>query len=492
MNENNTKSTDKQLHEMFISGNNGTSLWEISTVASAAPLCIFLRFVLLFCLPSFNFLSSTWKMFAVDFFFLVLLQHLWLTSLSPYTGILLVTVISVVFMCVALWGWYRPASVDFYKQPLYNKRHTYISYFRAYANVATAICILAVDFPSFPRRFCKTETFGTGLMDMGVGAFVMANGLVSVEARSTASNLKLSTAIKQIFSTWPLVVLGIARVIAVKSVDYHEHVTEYGVHWNFFFTLAVIKILSSLLLVILPIQYCWLYATVLTIGYELVLNIGGLQQYILYGPGGRDSRIGLLNANREGIFSCLGYLSVFLFSVQLGRWLMQPKLTIREFVRTLYQLIVINVVCWMLLWTTVTLTEPVSRRMANLSFVVWMLAYNVLCLITFLGADVACMFVTSSNSMSKNIPREAKKSTSATAMSLKQCEKYQPQMLEAINRNGLLFFMLSNLLTGAVNMAIVTRVASDLVSFCVVFVYLVVLCLIASVLHRFNLTVKFW
>ena len=59
----------------------------------------------------------------------------------------------------------------------------FITNFRAYANIATAICILAVDFVIFPRRFCKSETYGTGLMDIAVGGFVIANAIVSPEAR---------------------------------------------------------------------------------------------------------------------------------------------------------------------------------------------------------------------------------------------------------------------------------------------------------------------
>jgi len=49
--------------------------------------------------------------------------------------------------------------------------------------LVTAVCILGVDFPVFPRRFAKTETFGFGLMDIGVGSFIFATGLVSQEAR---------------------------------------------------------------------------------------------------------------------------------------------------------------------------------------------------------------------------------------------------------------------------------------------------------------------
>ena len=43
----------------------------------------------------------------------------------------------------------------------------YITNYRSSMLIVTAICILAVDFPIFPRRFGKTENFGFGLMDIG-------------------------------------------------------------------------------------------------------------------------------------------------------------------------------------------------------------------------------------------------------------------------------------------------------------------------------------
>ena len=54
--------------------------------------------------------------------------------------------------------------------------------------------------------------------------------------------LRLLNACKTMLSTWPLLLLGLLRVVAVKSTDYHEHISEYGVHWNFFFTLVFIQV----------------------------------------------------------------------------------------------------------------------------------------------------------------------------------------------------------------------------------------------------------
>ena len=51
-----------------------------------------------------------------------------------------------------------------------------------------------------------------------------------------------STFIKVCKDVIPLVFLGLARYFATSGFGYHVPVQEYGVHWNFFFTLAVIKV----------------------------------------------------------------------------------------------------------------------------------------------------------------------------------------------------------------------------------------------------------
>ena len=112
-------------------------------------------------------------------------------------------------------------------------------------NIATILSILSVDFKVFPRRFAKAEVYGTGFMDIGVGSFIFGHAIISPFARGTMTRTHRgfkSVLVKHFSGCIPILFLGIVRLISVKGANYHEHVTEYGVHWNFFFTLAFVKV----------------------------------------------------------------------------------------------------------------------------------------------------------------------------------------------------------------------------------------------------------
>ena len=85
------------------------------------------------------------------------------------------------------------------------------------------------------------------IQSSGVGLFVCLHGVVAREVRGHAVTRitvgqYFGGVLHAIQSVIPLVVLGCARLVATWGVEYQEHVSEYGVHWNFFFTLAIVKV----------------------------------------------------------------------------------------------------------------------------------------------------------------------------------------------------------------------------------------------------------
>ena len=85
------------------------------------------------------------------------------------------------------------------------------------------------------------------ILSSGVGLFVCLHGVVAREVRrQTVTRVTVrqyfSGVLLTVQSAIPLLVLGCARLVATRGVEYQEHVSEYGVHWNFFFTLAIVKV----------------------------------------------------------------------------------------------------------------------------------------------------------------------------------------------------------------------------------------------------------
>ncbi|KAB8527813.1 hypothetical protein FH972_025464 [Carpinus fangiana] len=196
----------------------------------------------------------------------------------------------------------------------------FVTTYRGCMLVITCVAILAVDFRVFPRRFGKVENWGTSLMDLGVGSFVFSAGLVGVRptlkerfsgAGSSSFARKMATAMR---SSLPLLILGLIRLWSVKGLDYAEHVSEYGVHWNFFFTLAFLPPFVALCDSVFHLIPSYTALSLLVgVAYEIVLESTDLTKFILTAP-----RTDLFSQNREGIFSFLGYLAIFLAGQATG------------------------------------------------------------------------------------------------------------------------------------------------------------------------------
>ena len=305
----------------------------------------------------------------------------------------------------------------------------FLTCYRASVIFLTCVAILAVDFQIFPRRFAKTEVMGYGLMDLGAGSFVVAAGLLPSKPATQHWKRIL-----------PLLSLGIIRFVANKGLDYQEHMSEYGIHWNFFLTLAVVTPLASLLSSHTPSAssvYSWLLPILLMGCYQYALDVG-LQDYIETAPRQCTSYENVLcnmfAANREGILGCIGYLSLYLASQAIGRLCLWNKnISTRERRILLFGTAVILWVLHALLARFVT----ASRRSTNATFCVWTLAHNVLLLSLFEMGTVCT-----------------------------------PPIMNAINRHGLSVFMVANLLTGLVNLSFNTLQADDGIALAILLTYL--------------------
>lgn len=405
----------------------------------------------------------------------------------------------------------------------------FITTYRGAMMIVTCASILAVDFPVFPRRFAKTESYGTSLMDMGVGSFVFAAGIVAARQQlkeqtsgSPSFVARFKTAMRHAL---PLAILGFIRLWSVKGLDYAEHVSEYGVHWNFFFTLSLLSPAIAILQPLLKVFPSYgLLAFIIGICIEIFYeSYYGIKAYIILSeriPGD------WLSQNREGVFSFPGYLAIFIAGMGIGtgilprdpdpeaeraakkaereakkddldedaEWLASvlgsseqkpaaPKPE-QQFKPELPKTTFVHLTKWTVIWFLLAvwamwLYGPglfVSRRMANLAYIIWVCAFNSAQLFLF---DIieAVIFSDLYTSKDKTVERQRINDATSTVM-------------KAFNRNGLALFLLANLLTGGVNMSMKTLHMGDVAAMVVLVGYMGCICGVALMLERWDISIK--
>ncbi|XP_046411850.1 GPI-anchored wall transfer protein 1 [Neodiprion fabricii] len=382
-------------------------------------------------------------------------------------------------------------------------RHPFITNFRALTNLLTAICILAVDFKVFPRRHAKTEVYGYSLMDTGVGFFVIANALVSPEARDSGDRRTsgfLTTASRNLHdclrSCIPLLILGSARYFSVEYLNYQKHVTEYGVHWNFFITLAAVKILTSIVTsLITPNRSLLLGISILGM-YEYLLSQKTVKKWVF-----GHSREGFLNANREGIVSTLGYTGLYFIGVVVGRLIHSTYLRASraqtgrstyfnftifgrtfeaQYSESMILCVKLSLIAAQACIATLFLNgyRRTSRKLANAGYCAWMVTLSTVMLTLLLLIDIIADIFKQVTSKNKNVTQVQNQISSI------------PEIFEAINYNGLAFFLICNFLTGAVNMTVRTLYVPDIEAVQIITAYMLASTGLFAVLFRFKIQIK--
>lgn len=452
------------FHEQQMQNNNGTSVLETFAIISLPYFasCLVVSGVIVFEL------KNVAAKFIFEFLAIVLPVVLYVTVLNRF---ILETIVALLLICgttafVQMRGQLHKSL--FVQIP--TARPTYMSLSRSLVNMMTAVCILAVDFKCFPRKLAKTETFGFGLMDVGVGLYVFINGMVARDIpRFTKENL-----LKLLKSTWPLFVLGLLRFVVTKEIDYQRHVSEYGIHWNFFLTLAFTRILGDVIVGLLRDQDHAKFAAIIIMTlYEMFLQLG-LGDF-LFSP----QRTNLFEANKEGVCSLAGYVAIYVsavyFKQQLRNGEEEKTIPVKVLAWQTLKLALMSVCLWKMVHVCNNMFG-VSRRLANMGYVLWVGAMGTSMFALFMLLEMFFFFVKFDRiKLDEEAPHE-----------------YGPIVLKAINTNGLVFFLVANLLTGLVNILFQTMLLDDLTSVLILVLYMLVLCTFQTVFYIYGIRLKFW
>ncbi|CAN8010276.1 unnamed protein product [Ixodes pacificus] len=335
---------------------------------------------------------------------------------------------------------------------------------RSHVLLGAAVFILGVDFPAFPRRLAKTERSGFSLMDTGVGLFVALAAASSPEAKGAPSSGSVQNVARAAKGSVALILLGLSRVATVKSLDYQSPVLEYGVHWNFFFTLAFTKVAASVVYAILPARLDWLVGSILSVGYEAVLQSTQLNAFL--DDGNRD---GLVAANKEGLASLAGFLALYLIVVALSRRLLYgARSCIRDWVAMVFETGAVALVGLALTYVVHSDVAPVSRRLANLPYCLWTISLFLVSIVCFVLLQIADVLLCQDGmQVDFNQLQVLHKAKDAAG------ESQEPNLLlYSVNFNAMPMFLLVNLLTGLVNIVLCPRTMGTLSAVVVLVVYI--------------------
>jgi glucosaminylphosphatidylinositol acyltransferase len=236
-----------------------------------------------------------------------------------------------------------------------------------------------------------------------------------------------------------------------------EHVSEYGVHWNFFFTLAGVACIAA----ILPLfgTPAATLATTLAISYQALLSLTPLSAWLERND--RDPH-NLLDANKEGLVSLVGYVALYYSGAALASLVnsltpvpldtkerQSASLGCRFSVsRWHIRMTLAATVLWLATLLSDVFVQPVSRRLCNLTYVLWTTSMAV----TLLYAAAVAELV--------------------SAKVAKVCRPGCP-VLDGLSKHQLAAFLAANVMTGVINLTMDTLSAGPVWTWGVLGVYTV-------------------
>ncbi|XP_030384432.1 uncharacterized protein At4g17910 [Scaptodrosophila lebanonensis] len=347
------------------------------------------------------------------------------------------------------------------------KRPVVFTLLRSNAYIGVCAAILAVDFPLFPHACRKSRYFGASVMDLGIGVFVWNMGLVSHRARNLRDLGRLPKVVA------PLLVLGLGRTLIISLINYNQDEHEYGTHLNAFFMLGFTKLFGSLCT--LAVRSDWQLLP-LSLGILFLQELGlqmGLSNFVMSESAGREN---LLTANREGLSALPGCIGLYIFSIYFAKWYTSKQtLSYVEMRRKLCQMLIMSISSWCLVF--------VSAHVLGIARVTFSAGYNIWVFATC--ASLLLIYMLLYELALKPSNQEAQQQLIGDAEAPTKTQQIQlPMFVEALNMNGLLHFMLSNLLTGFVNMTLKPDERNRFESVLIMTIYMLSSSCVSFVLYR--------
>jgi glucosaminylphosphatidylinositol acyltransferase len=456
--------------EAFHTNHHGSDVFEIVLYILQAPLLALLAQYML---------SNTTNVFYIFIVEQLAITIPLLANLTILSGYLWQTLITLLLLNILIY-YILPVIILPEKKKLKTMKKSYnvyeydsvITNFKGIVVLVTCLCILAVDFRVFPRKFSKTEEFGTSLMDIGTGLYVTSSALTSKFARGNnynhdhhiqqqqqqqqqqQNNVYANINVNKLVAMFSL---GILRLISIKSVDYHEHTSEYGIHWNFFLTLACVWFLADILHIVTktPARNAFL-GFILAVIHQFILLYNNNTDYLL-----NTNRINIFLANREGLMSVSGLLPVYLLGEGFSYACLQG---LKNFSRA-SKFALASCLCWVLWIISSSMVQNTSRRLSNFAYGTITLAVTYLLLFSFQLAQTC---------FQDKIKYKHGKGDDYENMTI----------LKKITKKSLLVFLLANVMTGIVNICVDTLEMSTSASLCVLVVYAMALTSVMEILQN--------
>lgn len=411
----------------------------------------------------------------------------------------------------------RSVDVDVFRQIVWqrawrlNVPMVSVTYIRICSLLFTTLGIFCIDFTNFGERFMKSETFGLTLMDIGLGCALFSSGLSEGLRRRP-----VSVPNRLFWQCLPPLIVGLFRFGILSSIGYRVDVTEYGVHWNAFFTFAA-----------MPVLYSTLQCAAMCVGhFEHVCLIafafiaGGPWQWLLSLSGryliDDDLRRNVVEANKEGIASVVGFFGVYLAGRIYGARVLDKNVS--HAAALLVPLAMVLVAYAMDAWSPLlnasigsyqigydipyggtissagraqaelgwqswkVLLQPISRRLGNSGYVLYcagMNAFLIRCLELLNGLFLPRLWERGAVHGERGSPTEKARHAhwlkSATPVG---------RYTSSVNRSQLVYFVVANIFTGLTNVVLATHEFTDFEAYFVQAAYVAALGTVALLLPQ--------